>query len=144
MLLDLFILLKYLCVGMKRESITRMYMYACVYIFVFLRLQPSTTRHMNKSLYEYYVSLLFALHYSLLKLIPVVHAILAELSEEAELAVRKALQRGPNIVLSDAFKIKITRNDMATLSHTNWLNDEVKPPTMPTSIKLTRQFVVIT
>ena len=48
-----------------------------------------------------------------------------ELSDEAEMSVSKALGRGPNDILSDAFRIRISRNDMATLGGLNWLNDEV-------------------
>lgn len=51
--------------------------------------------------------------------------LLLELSDEAEMMVRKALGSGPNDVLSDAFRIRISRNDMATLGGLNWLNDEV-------------------
>ncbi|XP_067935111.1 uncharacterized protein [Watersipora subatra] len=48
-----------------------------------------------------------------------------ELTDEAEITIAEAWQRGPNNILSDAFRIRITRSDMATLASSNWLNDEV-------------------
>lgn len=41
------------------------------------------------------------------------------------MVVKKALTPGPNEVLSDAFKIKISRKDIFTLKGLEWLNDEV-------------------
>lgn len=42
-------------------------------------------------------------------------------------------QRDPNLVLSAAFKLRITQRDLATLQEGGWLNDEV-------GAKLLRQF----
>ena len=41
------------------------------------------------------------------------------------MSIMKAWARGPNNVLSEGFRLKITRQDMATLANQNWLNDEV-------------------
>lgn len=35
-------------------------------------------------------------------------------------------QSDPNIVLSAAFKLRITQRDLATLQEGGWLNDEVR------------------
>lgn len=52
--------------------------------------------------------------------------LLPELSDEMMNVVKGALRPGnPNDVLSDAFRLQITRRDMATLAGLNWLNDEV-------------------
>ena len=49
-----------------------------------------------------------------------------ELTEEQEDLVDRALgPYAPSEVLADAFRLQITRRDMATLSGLNWLNDEV-------------------
>lgn len=41
-------------------------------------------------------------------------------------AVSRALaQSDPNLVLSAAFKLRITQRDLATLQEGGWLNDEV-------------------
>ncbi|XP_067833033.1 sentrin-specific protease 1, partial [Heptranchias perlo] len=49
-----------------------------------------------------------------------------ELSEEMEGEVRRAFRPGnPDEVLSEAFRLTITRKDIHTLNHLNWLNDEV-------------------
>ncbi|KAK3758616.1 hypothetical protein RRG08_019526 [Elysia crispata] len=51
---------------------------------------------------------------------------LPELSDEMLDVVKAALRPGnPNDVLSDAFRLQLTRRDMATLAGLNWLNDEV-------------------
>lgn len=42
-------------------------------------------------------------------------------------AVSRALaQSDPNLVLSAAFKLRITQRDLATLQEGGWLNDEVR------------------
>lgn len=42
-------------------------------------------------------------------------------------AVSHALaQSDPNLVLSAAFKLRITQRDLATLQEGGWLNDEVR------------------
>lgn len=45
----------------------------------------------------------------------------------------KSLFRGGNQdeVLSEAFRLTITRKDIQTLNNLNWLNDEVKTPKIP-------------
>lgn len=49
-----------------------------------------------------------------------------ELTEEMEGEVRRALRGGnQDEVLSEGFRLTITRKDLQTLSHLNWLNDEV-------------------
>ncbi|XP_018616020.1 sentrin-specific protease 1 isoform X3 [Scleropages formosus] len=50
-----------------------------------------------------------------------------ELTESMEMEVTKAL-RGSNLdeVLSEGFRQTITRKDLQTLSHLNWLNDELR------------------
>uniref|UniRef100_A0A667Y9U4 SUMO specific peptidase 1 n=1 Tax=Myripristis murdjan TaxID=586833 RepID=A0A667Y9U4_9TELE len=49
-----------------------------------------------------------------------------ELTEEMELEVNRALRGGsPHEVLSEGFGLSLTRKDLQTLSHLNWLNDEV-------------------
>ncbi|RUS74317.1 hypothetical protein EGW08_017926 [Elysia chlorotica] len=51
---------------------------------------------------------------------------LPELSNEMMDVVKAALRQGnPNDVLSDAFRLQLTRRDIATLAGLNWLNDEV-------------------
>ncbi|GFR74319.1 sentrin-specific protease [Elysia marginata] len=51
---------------------------------------------------------------------------LPELTGDMMNVVNGALRPGnPNDVLSDAFRLQITRRDMATLAGLNWLNDEV-------------------
>ncbi|XP_005098591.3 sentrin-specific protease 1 isoform X1 [Aplysia californica] len=51
---------------------------------------------------------------------------LPELTAEMEQTIRAALRPGsPGEVLSDAFRLQITRKDMATLGGLNWLNDEI-------------------
>ena len=51
---------------------------------------------------------------------------ITELSDEMLDVVKAALRPGnPNDVLSDAFRLQLTRRDMATLAGLNWLNDEV-------------------
>jgi len=52
----------------------------------------------------------------------------AELTDEANMVVAKALSQGPDNILSDAFRIKIKRTDIHTLAGLNWLNDEVGVP----------------
>lgn len=37
-------------------------------------------------------------------------------------------QSDPNLVLSAAFKLRITQRDLATLQEGGWLNDEVRIP----------------
>lgn len=52
--------------------------------------------------------------------------IVAELSEEGEAVVNRALEGGPaDQVLVEGFKLQISRRDIITLSGLNWLNDEV-------------------
>ena len=47
--------------------------------------------------------------------------------QEMAAEVSRALaQRDPNLVLSSAFKLRITQRDLATLQETSWLNDEVR------------------
>ncbi|XP_078064570.1 sentrin-specific protease 1-like, partial [Mustelus asterias] len=49
-----------------------------------------------------------------------------ELTEEMEGEVRRVFHPGnPDEVLTEAFRLTITRKDIHTLSHLNWLNDEV-------------------
>lgn len=49
-----------------------------------------------------------------------------ELTEEMEVEVNRALRGGsPHEVLSEGFGLSLTRKDLQTLSHLNWLNDEV-------------------
>ncbi|XP_076023269.1 sentrin-specific protease 1 [Genypterus blacodes] len=49
-----------------------------------------------------------------------------ELSEEMEAGVSGVLRGGsPHEVLSEGFGLSLTRKDLQTLSHLNWLNDEV-------------------
>uniref|UniRef100_A0A8C4SC71 Sentrin-specific protease 1-like n=1 Tax=Erpetoichthys calabaricus TaxID=27687 RepID=A0A8C4SC71_ERPCA len=49
-----------------------------------------------------------------------------ELTKEMEEDVRKALRGdNPDEILSEGFRLTITRKDIQTLSHLNWLNDEV-------------------
>ncbi|XP_078394207.1 sentrin-specific protease 1-like [Cetorhinus maximus] len=49
-----------------------------------------------------------------------------ELTEEMEGEVRRVFLPGnPDEVLSEAFRLTITRKDIHTLNHLNWLNDEV-------------------
>ncbi|XP_076840166.1 sentrin-specific protease 1 [Brachyhypopomus gauderio] len=49
-----------------------------------------------------------------------------ELSEAMEKEVNRALRAGSqDDVLSEGFRLTITRKDLQTLSHLNWLNDEV-------------------
>ncbi|XP_071762887.1 sentrin-specific protease 1 isoform X1 [Centroberyx gerrardi] len=49
-----------------------------------------------------------------------------ELTEEMEVEVNRALRGGsPHDVLSEGFGLSLTRKDLQTLSHLNWLNDEV-------------------
>ncbi|KAL1021955.1 hypothetical protein UPYG_G00020360 [Umbra pygmaea] len=51
---------------------------------------------------------------------------LLRLTKEMAVEVSGALsQRDPNLVLSSAFKLRITQRDLATLQEGNWLNDEV-------------------
>ncbi|XP_062325757.1 sentrin-specific protease 2 isoform X1 [Osmerus eperlanus] len=51
---------------------------------------------------------------------------LPRLTKEMAVEVSRALaQRDPNLVLSSAFKLRITQRDLATLQETSWLNDEV-------------------
>ena len=51
---------------------------------------------------------------------------LTELTDEMEKQVDNALRKNPpNEVLSEGFRLKITRHDMETLRSLNWLNDEV-------------------
>ncbi|XP_048091206.1 sentrin-specific protease 2 isoform X1 [Alosa alosa] len=51
---------------------------------------------------------------------------LPRLSKEMQMEVSAALaQRDPNLVLSSAFKLRITQRDLATLQEGSWLNDEV-------------------
>lgn len=46
--------------------------------------------------------------------------------QEMQQEVSSALaQRDPNLVLSSAFKLRITQRDLATLQEGAWLNDEV-------------------
>ncbi|XP_043540089.1 sentrin-specific protease 1-like, partial [Chiloscyllium plagiosum] len=48
-----------------------------------------------------------------------------QLTEEMETAVRRAFQPGDlDDVLSEAFRLTITRKDIHTLNNLNWLNDE--------------------
>lgn len=48
------------------------------------------------------------------------------ISKEMATAVSHALaQSDPNLVLSAAFKLRITQRDLATLQEGGWLNDEV-------------------
>ncbi|XP_026874501.2 sentrin-specific protease 2 [Electrophorus electricus] len=48
------------------------------------------------------------------------------LTKEMQQEVSAALaQRDPNLVLSSAFKLRITQRDLATLQEGSWLNDEV-------------------
>uniref|UniRef100_A0A3B1K9L8 SUMO specific peptidase 2 n=1 Tax=Astyanax mexicanus TaxID=7994 RepID=A0A3B1K9L8_ASTMX len=48
------------------------------------------------------------------------------LTKEMQHEVSSALaQRDPNLVLSSAFKLRITQRDLATLQEGSWLNDEV-------------------
>lgn len=49
-----------------------------------------------------------------------------ELTEEMEKDVSRALRGGSqDEILSEGFRLTITRKDLQTLSHLNWLNDEV-------------------
>lgn len=49
-----------------------------------------------------------------------------QLTKEMATAVSRALaQSDPNLVLSAAFKLRITQRDLATLQEGGWLNDEV-------------------
>ncbi|KAF7649576.1 hypothetical protein LDENG_00139330 [Lucifuga dentata] len=49
-----------------------------------------------------------------------------ELTKEMEAEVNRALRGGsPDEVLSEGFGLSLTRKDLQTLSHLNWLNDEV-------------------
>nr|XP_014340292.1 PREDICTED: sentrin-specific protease 1 isoform X2 [Latimeria chalumnae] len=49
-----------------------------------------------------------------------------ELTEEMEEDIRRAFRSGhQDEVLSDAFRLTITRKDIQTLNHLNWLNDEI-------------------
>ncbi|BFY98153.1 hypothetical protein BsWGS_01193 [Bradybaena similaris] len=51
---------------------------------------------------------------------------LPELTSEMQVVIDKALRPGPaGEVLSEDFRLQITRRDIATLSGLNWLNDEV-------------------
>ncbi|KAJ8003708.1 hypothetical protein DPEC_G00151120 [Dallia pectoralis] len=51
---------------------------------------------------------------------------LLRLTQEMAVEVSRALsQRDPNLVLSSAFKLRITQRDLATLQEGSWLNDEV-------------------
>ncbi|XP_018581724.1 sentrin-specific protease 2 isoform X2 [Scleropages formosus] len=48
------------------------------------------------------------------------------LTQEMQQEVRQALvQKDPNLVLSSAFKLRITQRDLTTLKDGGWLNDEV-------------------
>ncbi|XP_072350885.1 sentrin-specific protease 1-like [Scyliorhinus torazame] len=48
-----------------------------------------------------------------------------ELTEEMEGEVRRVFLPGnPDEVLTEAFRLTITRKDIHTLNHLNWLNDE--------------------
>ena len=52
---------------------------------------------------------------------------ITELTDEQENVIEKALRPyPPGEVLVSAFKLDITRKDIATLSGLNWLNDEVR------------------
>ena len=47
-------------------------------------------------------------------------------SQEMAVEVSRALAQGdPNLVLSAAFKLRITQRDLVTLQEGSWLNDEV-------------------
>uniref|UniRef100_A0A3B3RIM7 SUMO specific peptidase 1 n=1 Tax=Paramormyrops kingsleyae TaxID=1676925 RepID=A0A3B3RIM7_9TELE len=55
-----------------------------------------------------------------------VEAEFPELTEAMELEISRALRGGSlDEVLSEGFRLTITRKDLQTLSHLNWLNDEV-------------------
>ena len=59
-------------------------------------------------------------------LYPVPNSLPPELSEDQDEEVDLALRgRSPDAVLSEGFRLQITRRDMATLLGLNWLNDEV-------------------
>ena len=60
---------------------------------------------------------------------------LSELGDEAEDMISAALVGYPgHEVLSEGFRLQITRNDMDTLSGLNWLNDEVHKGGSPISM----------
>ena len=47
--------------------------------------------------------------------------------QEMQMEVGAALaQKDPNLVLSSAFKLRITQRDLGTLQEGSWLNDEVR------------------
>lgn len=48
--------------------------------------------------------------------------------EEEDLVSRALVPRPPNQVLTEGFKLQLTRADIATLGGLNWLNDEVSVP----------------
>ena len=49
-----------------------------------------------------------------------------ELTSDMEEKIAAALRPGqPSQILSEAFRLQITRRDIATLGGLNWLNDEV-------------------
>ncbi|CAH1789466.1 unnamed protein product [Owenia fusiformis] len=51
---------------------------------------------------------------------------LPELTDEIQARINNALSsRNPNEVLVDAFRLEVTRRDIATLTGLNWLNDQV-------------------
>jgi hypothetical protein len=51
----------------------------------------------------------------------------AELTDGMQREISRALEGGPaGEVLSEGFRLKITRGDIATLRGLNWLNDEVR------------------
>eukprot|EP00062_Callorhinchus_milii_P023222 gi/632981845/ref/XP_007907813.1/ PREDICTED: sentrin-specific protease 1-like [Callorhinchus milii] len=53
-------------------------------------------------------------------------SLFVQLTEEMEEQVSRAFRPGhPDEILSEAFRLTITRKDIQTLNHLNWLNDEV-------------------
>ena len=60
------------------------------------------------------------------------------LGEEAESLVAQAFSARPNVILSEAFKLKLKADDMKTLMGLNWLNDEVCGLYQPAQCHMTR------
>lgn len=49
-----------------------------------------------------------------------------EITEEMEKEIKNVFRNGnQDEVLSEAFRLTITRKDIQTLNHLNWLNDEI-------------------
>jgi hypothetical protein len=61
------------------------------------------------------------------------------MAEEVSAALNQA---DPSLVLSAAFKLRITQRDLATLREGNWLNDEVHSLVRPNGGTSQRSLVV--